>query len=71
MESSEIQVVEDNQEPRESDNDVDSDGELMFDPVKDMWVTVEVVRDKDMTRGDDTQYWVWEVRDTYRVSNIS
>ena len=37
-----------------------SDEEIVFDPIKDMWVTVKVERNIEEA-GDDNQFWVWEV----------
>ena len=54
---------EDDRTPRNEDEDGDDGDELVFDPSKDMWVTVRV--DNNIGRNNDTidndTYWVWEV----------
>ena len=48
---------------KDEDNVIDDGDELVFDPSKDMWVTVRV--DNNISRNNDTidndTYWVWEV----------
>ena len=49
----------------DDDKEVDNDGDLMFDAVNDMWVTVRVDKNDIIeAEVDDEQYWVWEVGDT-------
>ena len=49
----------------DDDQEVDNDGDLVFDAVNDMWVTVRVDKNDIIeAEVDDEQYWVWEVGDT-------
>ena len=49
----------------DDDKEVDNDGDLVFDAVNDMWVTVRVDKNDIIeAEVDDEQYWVWEVGDT-------
>ena len=53
-------IIEEN-----DDKEVDNDGDLVFDAVNDMWVTVRVDKNDIIeAEVDDEQYWVWEVGDT-------
>ena len=45
----------------ESDSDIQETGELVFDPERDMWVTIRVERSRDREEEADS-LWVWEVR---------
>ena len=43
--------------------DNNDDGELVFDPIKDMWVTVNIKSNDTLEDESDDKYWVWEVGD--------
>ena len=45
----------------ESDSDIQETGDLVFDPERDMWVTIRVDRSGVREEEADT-LWVWEVR---------
>ena len=45
----------------ESDSDIQETGDLVFDPERDMWVTIRVERSRDREEEADS-LWVWEVR---------
>ena len=62
----EVFISDENKEQNEDvdeDNGNDEGGELVFDPLKDMWVTVRV--DNKISKNNDAKdndtYWVWEV----------
>ena len=44
----------------ESETDTLEPGDLVFDPERDMWVTIRVDRSED--REEEDSLWVWEVR---------
>ena len=44
----------------ESETDTLEPGDLVFDPERDMWVTIRVERSKD--KEEEDSLWVWEVR---------
>ena len=43
--------------------DNNDDSELVFDPIKDMWVTVNIKSNDTFEDESDDKYWVWEVGD--------
>ena len=45
----------------ESGSDTQEAGDLVFDPERDMWVTIRVERTEDREE-EEGSYWVWEVR---------
>ena len=44
----------------ESGTDTLEPGDLVFDPERDMWVTIRMERSED--RQEEDSLWVWEVR---------
>ena len=46
----------------ETESDSQEAGDLVFDPERDMWVTIRVERSGDRDEEEDS-LWVWEVRE--------
>ena len=46
----------------ETESDTQEAGDLVFDPERDMWVTIRVERSGDRDEEEDS-LWVWEVRE--------
>ena len=46
----------------ETESDTQEAGDLVFDPERDMWVTIRVERSGDKDEEGDNM-WVWEVRE--------
>ena len=46
----------------ETESDTQEAGDLVFDPERDMWVTIRMERRGDKDEEEDS-LWVWEVRE--------